>query len=250
MNGIIIMTILCLFVLSIDLYLKYRLKVQALKEKKRNRIVKIRHYRMIRKRKKEKKEKERLYKMHLSKKREYDKFKFYKLDTLNSDLIYLFESIKNKFFLDELNYFRIAQLLIYLNNDEFIIKDKNSEILNINFTEESGLIKTSKTFEIFITAEISKIVITNILNNLNKNNAIDSLNTIVATFLVIFKKSINCTTNSIDEEFINDFILKYDHDNKLKKLINDIENKKNDLDYINDAINESFLLTQTCVYNH
>ena len=86
--------------------------------------------------------------------------------------------------IDEPFHSKFYEILIFLSDNEFMIVDPSSKVINLNIRDENNQMKTSKSYNVFSLKDIYEFVIKSLLNKMLKLKKEDTQNIIIAIFVV------------------------------------------------------------------
>lgn len=153
--------------------------------------------------------------------------------------------VLNNLWINEPFHSTFYKVLILFDRDELMIKDKNSKILTLNVRDPySNNMIVSKSYQVFSSKKIVKMTLLKALNEIIKFKKDDAQNIILAICIITLQKSLHFTDGKISNDSVDKLLT-----TNVKAIITMIQDKHNQLLFIEDSFLFAFLNTITEPYN-
>lgn len=137
------------------------------------------------------------------------------------------------------------KVLILFDKDELMIKDKNSKILTLNIRDQySNNMIVSKSYQVFSSKRIVKMTLLKALNEILNFKKDDAQNIVLAICIITLQKSLHFSNGKISNDSVDKLLT-----TNVKAIITMIQDKHNQLSFIEDSFLFAFLNTITEPYN-
>jgi len=178
------------------------------------------------------------------------KYSFYNSDRdLKYSLDYLYKLIvQNNLWINEPFHSKLYELLILLNENEFMIFDRNSQPIKMNIRDHNNQISVSHAYEVFDTIDIIEFTIRDTINDILKYKKYDAQNIILAIFILLLKKSQHYLSKNIFVEIVENLLKDYKYSNEIKNIINLINKENSELSFIKNSVKKAYQRTDTHPY--
>lgn len=151
--------------------------------------------------------------------------------------------------IDEPFHSKFYEILIFLSDNEFMIVDPSSKVINLNIRDENNQMKTSKSYNVFSLKDIYEFVIKSLFNKMLKLKKEDTQNIIIAIFVVLLEKSIHYNSNESTANMMMRILNSYKYKDEIMKIVQLIKSDSNEYSFIKESINTSLLNIETYPYN-
>ena len=183
---------------------------------------------------------------------ETDKVKYwlyYPSFNLN-ELAFLYKLVVHKnYWLNEPFHSKFYELLMLIDNNDFMIVDPNSKVITINVRDKYNKVQTSKSYQVYNTRDIIKFVIPECIEDIKRCNKKDAQNLLISIFILALEKSVHCLSREVPKDTINKLLKNYEHSKDVSYIFGLIEEKDSQLYFIKEAFYEAFSLIDTLPYN-
>ena len=153
--------------------------------------------------------------------------------------------VLNNLWINEPFHSTFYKVLILFDKDELMIKDKNSKILTLNIRDQySNNMIVSKSYQVFSSKRIVKMTLLKALNEILNFKKDDAQNIVLAICIITLQKSLHFSNGKISNDSVDKLLT-----TNVKAIITMIQDKHNQLSFIEDSFLFAFLNTITEPYN-
>lgn len=178
------------------------------------------------------------------------KYQLYNPNRDLRELNLLYKLVVHKhYWINEPFHTKFYKILLILDKNDFMILDPNSKVLTINLRDENNKTSTSKSYQVYSTSDIIKVVIPEVMGDITIFNKKDAQNILIAIFILALEKSVHYLSKDAPINTIKVLLGEYKHSDSVKHIISLIKEKNSQLVFVIDAFKEAFRTTQTLPYN-
>ena len=167
----------------------------------------------------------------------------YKSYELYKNIIY--ESL----LINEPFYTKFYMFLLTLEKNNFMIIDKNTNVITVNTRDKNNKMHTSKSYQVFSVQDISIVTIKCALDNILKFQKSDVQNIIIAIFVIVLKQSVHYLSREAPIATIENLLDNYQYKKDVEFIISLIEQKDNQVTFVHKALAKAFNICNTFPFN-
>lgn len=141
----------------------------------------------------------------------------------------------------------VFKILMILDNDEFVIKDKNSRTIISNLRGKHNKMIQVKSYQVFSTLEIVKSFFLYAFVYIKQYNKNDGQDIVIACLLMIISQSKHFETKqSID--VYNLYIKGYDRKSQIENILQLVQSNAKEFQFIHESLSHTFKMTYQIPY--
>lgn len=167
----------------------------------------------------------------------------YKSYELYKNIIY--ESL----LINEPFYTKFYMFLLTLEKNNFMIIDKNTNVITVNTRDKNNKMHTSKSYQVFSVQDISIVTIKCALDNILKFQTSDAQNIIIAIFVIVLKQSVHYLSREAPIATIDNLLDNYQYKKDVEFIISLIEQKDNQVTFVHKSLAKAFNICNTFPFN-
>ena len=193
------------------------------------------------------KKKQELFEKSILGQKEAIKYYLFNTDLLRYNLVYLYKDIIcDLLWINEPFHTKFYEFLMLINDNNFMIIDKNSEVMTMNIRDKYNKMQTSKSYQVFSTKDVLIFVINQTINHLARLNKYDAQNILLAIFVFALEQSVHYISRDIA---INELLKSYPYNDNIIDISKSIKDENSNLKFVSSAFNLAFSKLNTLPYN-
>ena len=179
------------------------------------------------------------------------KFSFFETKHyLESSLAPLYQKIVIKnIWIDEPFHDKFYEILILINRNKFLIKDRNSNVITMHVRGKDNKVTVSNAYNIFITLDIVVETFNLCIRNILEFEKEEAQNIVLVICILALEKSQYYNNKECPKNTIFYLLSNYEYLNDIKFILAQIKIKNERFEFIETAFNDSFDRTFTRIYN-
>ena len=196
------------------------------------------------------KKKQELFEKSILGQKEAIKYYLFNTDLLRYNLVYLYKDIIcDLLWINEPFHTKFYEFLMLINDNNFMIIDKNSEVMTMNIRDKYNKMQTSKSYQVFSTKDVLIFVINQTINHLARLNKYDAQNILLAIFVFALEQSVHYISRDIAINTINELLKSYPYNDNIIDISKSIKDENINLKFVSSAFNLAFSKLNTLPYN-
>ena len=196
------------------------------------------------------KKKQELFEKSILGQKEAIKYYLFNTDLLRYNLVYLYKDIIcDLLWINEPFHTKFYEFLMLINDNNFMIIDKNSEVMTMNIRDKYNKMQTSKSYQVFSTKDVLIFVINQTINHLARLNKYDAQNILLAIFVFALEQSVHYISRDIAINTINELLKSYPYNDNIIDISKSIKDENSNLKFVSSAFNLAFSKLNTLPYN-
>lgn len=196
------------------------------------------------------KKKQELFEKSILGQKEAIKYYLFNTDLLRYNLVYLYKDIIcDLLWINEPFHTKFYEFLMLINDNNFMIIDKNSEVITMNIRNKYNKMQTSKSYQVFSTKDVLIFVINQTINHLARLNKYDAQNILLAIFVFALEQSVHYISRDIAINTINELLKSYPYNDNIIDISKSIKDENSNLKFVSSAFNLAFSKLNTLPYN-
>lgn len=146
-------------------------------------------------------------------------------------------------------YTKFYNFLLTLEKNNFMIIDKNTNVITMNMRDENNKMHVSKSYQVFSVQDISIVTIKCALDNISQFQTSDAQNIIIAIFVIVLKQSVHYLSHDAQLATIDNLLDNYEYKKNVEHIVSLIEQKDNQLTFVHKALAQAFNICNTFPFN-
>ncbi|MCX6051046.1 MAG: hypothetical protein NTZ60_00895 [Campylobacterales bacterium] len=175
---------------------------------------------------------------------------YHQWDLNDNDMRYLYHTIVlEQLWINEPFHSAFFKILLLLDTNDFMIVDPNSKVVTLNLRDVKNKMSTSKSYQVFSTKEIVANVFRRVLAKIFKFNKTDAQSITLSICIIALQKSTHYLVPTQQGDIVTDILSKHDGSKDIKHIISLINERDEQLLFIERAFEYALSYAQTYPYN-
>lgn len=169
---------------------------------------------------------------------------------LNPKLSRLYQTIiADNLWINEPFYSEFYRFLLVLEQNNFMIIDKNSNAITVNMRDKNNKMQVSKAYQVFSVQDIAIETIRYALYKILDFQKSDSQNIVIAIFVIVLKQSVHYLSHETPLATIDSLLNNYQYKKNVEHIILLIEQKDSKMIFVHNALAKAFEVCSTFPFN-